>query len=74
MTLNGFMVTFGSLLLTTILLYLIGHMFQIPWLMFQHEYTNGPKEFHIYIGSLTPLIIGLIVSYFAEKIYMYRCK
>ncbi|WP_040205955.1 hypothetical protein [Neobacillus jeddahensis] len=72
MKLKSFIVTIGSLVLTTGMLYLIGHMFTIPWLMFHHKYIVNGNGFYISAGSFDPLIIGLIVSFFAEKIYVYK--
>lgn len=74
MKLKSFIVTFGSFVLTTGMLYLVGHMFTIPWLMFNHEYTENGNGFFVSTGSLVPLIIGLIVSFFAEKIYIYKYR
>ncbi|MET1178378.1 hypothetical protein ABG775_10520 [Peribacillus simplex] len=74
MKLKSFIVTFGSFVLTTGMLYLVGHMFTIPWLMFHHEYTENGNGFFISAGSLVPLIIGLIVCFFAEKIYSYKFR
>ncbi|MGG2065181.1 hypothetical protein [Bacillus sp. S14(2024)] len=65
-------VTFGSLILTTGLLFTIGHLFSIPILMFHYEYTNDESGFFISGGSLLPLVISLVVSYFAEKFYVYK--
>jgi len=72
MKLKSFIVTFGSFVLSTGLLYLIGHLFTIPWLLFHYEYINNSKGFLISGGSFTPLLIGLAVSFFAEKIYIYK--
>jgi hypothetical protein len=74
MKLKSLIVTISSLVLTTGVLLLIGHMFTIPWLMFHHEYTNNANGFIISTGSFVPLIIGLIVSFFAEKIYVNRYR
>ncbi|MBA9027306.1 hypothetical protein [Peribacillus huizhouensis] len=76
MKLKCFIVTFLSLVSTTVMLLLIGHLFSIPWLMFHLEYINNSNGFIISTGSFVPLIIGLIVSFFAEKIYVnkYRQK
>lgn len=71
--LKSFIVSFLSFVLTTGGLFLIGHVFTITWLMFHYEYTNNAKEFSISTGSFVPLIIGLIVCFFAEKIYIYKC-
>jgi hypothetical protein len=72
MKFKSFIVTFATLVLTTGLLFLVGHTFTIPWLMFHHEYTENANGFFITAGSFVPLIIGLIVSFFAEKIYIYK--
>lgn len=74
MKLKSLIVTISSLVLTTGVLLLIGHMFTIPWLMFHHEYTNNANGFIISTGSFVPLIIGLIVSFFAEKIYVIKYR
>ena len=52
--------------------FFIGHTFTIPWLMFHHEYRDFEDGFTISTGSFVPLIIGLIVSFIAEKIHVYR--
>lgn len=74
MKLKSLIVTISSLVLTTGVLLLIGHMFTIPWLMFHHEYTNNANGFIISTCSFVPLIIGLIVSFFAEKIYVNKYR
>ncbi|WP_064092577.1 hypothetical protein [Rossellomorea aquimaris] len=74
MKLKGFIVTFGSFALATTLLYLFGYVFTIPWLMFQYEYTNNASGFLVTTGSLVPLIIGLAISFIAEKIYLYKYR
>ena len=72
MKLKSFIITFGSFVLTTTLLYLIGYMFTIPALMFQYEYTDNANGFFITTGSLIPIMIGLVISFFSEKIYIYK--
>lgn len=74
MKLRSFIVTFGSFVLTTGLFYLIGHAFKIPWLMFQHEYTDTANGLFVKTGSLVPLLIGLVVCFFTEKIYLYKYR
>ncbi|MGE7603552.1 hypothetical protein ACQKL5_13855 [Peribacillus sp. NPDC097675] len=74
MKLKSFIVTFGSFVGTTGMLYLFGHLFTIPWLMFHHEYTVNGSGFFISVGSLVPLPIGLIVCFLAEKIYVYKFR
>lgn len=72
MKLKSFIVTFGSFALITALLYSAGNIFRIPWLTFHYEYTNNANGFSISTGSFVPLIIGLIISFFAEKIYIFK--
>ncbi|MDR7000723.1 hypothetical protein [Neobacillus niacini] len=72
MKLKSFIVAFSSLFFTTGLLYLVGNFFEIPWLMFQAEYTNTENGFSFSTGSLIPLMVGLIISFFAEKIFLYK--
>ncbi|WP_066307059.1 hypothetical protein [Bacillus sp. FJAT-29814] len=69
---NRFGVAFGSFVLTTTLLYFIGHMFTIPLLMWQFEYTDHANGFYVKSGSMLPFIYGLIISFIAEKIYFYK--
>jgi hypothetical protein len=40
------------------------------WFMFHFEYVNDLNGLYIEMGSLAPLIIGLIVSYLTEKMIM----
>ncbi|WP_160723714.1 hypothetical protein [Bacillus sp. USDA818B3_A] len=70
MKIKSFIVSFGSFLLTTALLYLVGYTFTIPLFMLHYEYTDT-NGFFVSTGSLVPLIIGLVISYIAEKIYLF---
>ena len=72
MTIKSLVVTLGTLFLTTGLLFLIGHIFTIRWLMFYYEYTSDAEGFFISGGSMIPLMIGLIASFIAEKMYVYK--
>jgi hypothetical protein len=72
MTFKSFFVTFSALVLTTGILYLIGHAFTVPALMFSYESNNSAKGFDLTAGSFLPLIVGLIVSFFAEKFYTQK--
>ncbi|MFP3387510.1 hypothetical protein [Brevibacillus sp. SIMBA_040] len=74
MNAKSFAVTFFSLAATTGLLYFIGHWLTIPSLMFHHEFTSGENGFMMATGSLLPLLIGLIVSFFAERIYVNKTR
>lgn len=72
MNLKSFIITFGSFVLTTALLYLIGYVFTIPMFMFHYEYTNNANVFFMTTGSLLPIIFGLVLSFFAERVYLYK--
>ncbi|MEH7121444.1 hypothetical protein V7128_29190 [Neobacillus vireti] len=72
MKLKSFIVTFGSFVFTTTFLYLIGYMFTIPPLMFHYEFTDNANGFFITTGSLVPIIIGLVISFFSERIYLFK--
>ena len=72
MKLRSFLAAASAFILVTGILYLIGNIFDISWLMFRHEYRSDDGEFYIYIGSLMPAVIGLAASYIAEKIYVSK--
>lgn len=72
MKFKSFIVTFTTFILITGLLFLVGHTFTISWLMLHYEYIDNINGFFITTGSILPLIIGLIVSFFVEKIYVYK--
>jgi hypothetical protein len=73
--LKSFIIAFTALFVTTGALYLIGHLFTIPWLMFHHEYISNEDGFKFTTtGSLIPLVIGCVASFVAEKIYMYSYR
>ncbi|WP_312110270.1 hypothetical protein [Brevibacillus reuszeri] len=74
MNAKSFVVTFFSLVATTGVLYFIGHWFTIPSLMFHHEFISSQNGFMMTTGSLLPLIVGLVVSFFAEKLYVRRTR
>jgi hypothetical protein len=72
MSIKSLVVTLGTLFFTTGLLFLVGHIFTIRWLMFSYEYTSDAEGFFISGGSIIPLIVGLISSFIAEKVYTYK--
>lgn len=72
MVFKRFIVSFFALILSTSLLLFIGHTLKISILMFHYEYVNNKNELMFATGSLLPFVIGLIISYIAEKIYMHR--
>ncbi|PLR78333.1 hypothetical protein CU633_05860 [Bacillus sp. V3-13] len=74
MKFKSLIVTLSTLVVTTSLLFLIGHLFTIPLLMFRYEYTNNASGVFISTGSIMPLIIGFIISFFAEKIYVHKYR
>lgn len=53
-------------------LYGIGYVFKIDLLMLHHPSTKTEDGFHSESRSLLPVIIGLSVSYVAEKILLTR--
>ncbi|MFP7486449.1 hypothetical protein SFC65_19985 [Priestia filamentosa] len=74
MLLKRFVVNLVSIILTIALLYLMGYLFNIPILSFHYEYTHNTATFSVSGGSLLPLIIGLVIGFFAEKLFIYRCR
>ncbi|WP_010632573.1 hypothetical protein [Sporolactobacillus vineae] len=72
MKLKRFMVGLCSFALTSGFLYFVGYLFAIPFLTLHYEYVNDAHGFFFSINSILPLIVGLIVSYFAEKIFMKK--
>jgi putative flippase GtrA len=72
MKLRRFIVGFASFLIITALLYIVGYLFTIPMLTFHHQYLENANGFSFSIYSIIPLIIGLVGSYIAEKIYVYK--
>lgn len=69
MTLKHFPIAFITFALTTGLLVIIGDAFTIPWLMFHHESVDRINGLFTTTGSVIPLIMGLLVSLFVEKIF-----
>lgn len=74
MKFKKFLVGFSTFLIATALLYAIGHLFKIEWLMLHHKYVVSENGFSIETGSLIPFIIGIFLSYIAEKAYVYKVK
>lgn len=72
MKLKSFLVTFGTLVTITGLFFLIGHMYSIPWLMFDVKTVANSNDFSITTGSYVPLIIGLAACFFAEKTFVRK--
>ncbi|WP_059170396.1 hypothetical protein [Bacillus sp. FJAT-27445] len=69
-----FIVAISTLIGTAGMLYLIGHLFKIPMLMFHYDYTSTSNGFFMNTGSLLPLVIGLAASFAAEKFYVFKMK
>jgi hypothetical protein len=74
MKLKTFIVGFTSFLLITAILYYFGYLYKIPLLMFHQKFTSDSNGFSFSFESLFPLIIALVVSFLAEKIYLYKYK
>ncbi|MGG3563366.1 hypothetical protein ABES03_17375 [Neobacillus rhizosphaerae] len=72
MKFKKFLVGFSTFVIATGLLYAIGHLFKIEWLMFHHKYELNVNSFYVETGSLVPFIIGIFLSFIAEKIYVYK--
>ncbi|MEM4992854.1 hypothetical protein WKH56_09935 [Priestia sp. SB1] len=72
MIFKRYIIGFLALILSTSLLLCIGHTFKISILMFHYEYVNNEDGMMFSTGSLLPFVLGLIISYIAEKIYMHR--
>lgn len=67
-------VSFLSFVLISLSIYCIGHMFTIPVLMYQYEEIDNINGYYTQSGSMIPLVIGWIVSFFVENIYVHRLK
>lgn len=63
-----FIVGLTTFLITTGLLFGIGYMFEIPWLMFHHEFTDPSTGLYTITGSVAPVVLGIMFSYFSERI------
>ena len=72
MKLKSFLISLESFVLATAFFYWLGSFFDISWLQFQYEYINDSNGFHLSIGSFVPVLIGLIISFIAEKLYAYK--
>ncbi|MEO2078304.1 MAG: hypothetical protein ABGX20_23490 [Bacillus sp. (in: firmicutes)] len=74
MKLKKFLVGFSTFVLVTVFLYAIGHLFKIEWLMFKYQYKVSASGFSVKTGSLVPFIIGIFLSFIAEKVYANKNK
>lgn len=72
MKLKSFLISLESFVLATAFFYWLGSFFDISWLQFQYEYINDSNEFYLSIGSFVPVLIGLIISFITEKLYIYK--
>jgi hypothetical protein len=70
MKLKRFIVVIVSFFLAAGFFSWIGRIFSIPWLSFNFDYFD--KGFFLSIGPMVPIIIGFIVSIYAEKLYINR--
>ncbi|MGI2328475.1 hypothetical protein [Planococcus sp. YIM B11945] len=48
-------------------LYMAGHVWTVPLLMFHYEYQDKANGFSIACGSFLPVLIGLAAAALAEK-------
>ena len=69
-----FIVSFLSFVLISLLIYCIGHMFTIPMFMYRYEEIDNVNGYYMQSGSILPLLIGWIISFFVGKIYIHRLK
>ncbi len=71
------MIGVSSFVATTILLYGIGHIWAVPWLMFHYEYQDGATGLFTRTGSFIPALLGLAASFLAQDFQQRRqalCK
>lgn len=59
-------------LVITVLLYGLGSLFSIEWMMLEFVFEVEESGFEFYLGSLVPPIIGLFVAFLAEDLYRKR--
>jgi hypothetical protein len=69
---KSLIVSLGTLILTTGSLLLVGHIFSIEPLMFYFQFHSDPEGFSVSGGSMIPLILGLLASFIAEKLYVKK--
>ncbi|MDQ1145633.1 hypothetical protein QE429_002460 [Bacillus sp. SORGH_AS 510] len=74
MKFKKFLVGFTTFVLGTGLFYAIGHLFKIEWLMFEYQYKVSTNGLFVKTGSLVPFIIGISLSFIAEKVYANKNK
>lgn len=72
MKVKRFLIGMSSFVLTASVLYLLGHLLGISILKVKYEYTNNDSGLFLSMGSLLPIVVGLIVSFISEKVYMTR--
>ncbi|MGX9134550.1 hypothetical protein ACWV26_09250 [Rummeliibacillus sp. JY-2-4R] len=74
MKFKKFFVGFSSFIVTVAILFCLGRLIEISWLTFHYEFINNSEGFSFEAGSLLPIFIALVVSFFAEKIYLKKCE
>jgi len=74
MKFKPFLFSFGTFIGSTAILYGIGYLFHISILMFHYEYINEKTGTSLTVGSLLPVVIGLILSFIVEKTYKNKEK
>jgi hypothetical protein len=74
MKMKPFLFSFGAFVGSTAILYGIGYLFHISILMFHYEYINNKTGTSLTVGSLLPIVFGLIFSFVVEKTYKNKEK
>jgi putative flippase GtrA len=74
MKFKPFILSFCTFVVSTSVLYGIGYLFNISILMFHYEYTNNKSGLFIEAGSILPFVIGFILSFIMEKLYISKQK
>ncbi len=71
-SMKGLAIVLALFLGITILLYGLGALFKIDWLMLEINLTASNSGFDFTLSSLIPPIIGLIAAFVGERIYQRR--
>lgn len=70
--LTRFLVSITAFLTATFATVLIGHLFSVPFLQFHFSSHFTSEGFTMEMGSLIPILIGLVASFAAEKWFTHR--
>ncbi|MFS0785283.1 hypothetical protein ABC345_02745 [Shouchella sp. 1P09AA] len=63
---SSFMLVLLTFIGVTILLYGIGSLFSIEWLILKSSFYVGEEGFSFHFGSLIPIVMGLVAAGFIE--------